>query len=143
MKGFILELYTYHTIKLAITPRSLTSSENVEIDPSVHSLDVLDGYKSRGYLLGFGKQLFELVPRVAKLVEARRTEEQQNLKRPTALSKEYDSLLQKLHNVDEAGDESNGLRPYKERAGATMIYQNALIVYLKSAVQRNSLPIRN
>ncbi|CZR37573.1 uncharacterized protein FPRO_02166 [Fusarium proliferatum ET1] len=139
LKGFILELYTYHTIKLAITPRSLTSNEFVEIDPSVHSLDVLDGYRSRGYLLGFGKQLFELVPRVSKLVEARRKEEQQNPKRPTALSKEYESLLQKLHSVDEAGDESNGLRPYKERAGATMIYQNALIVYLKSAFQRNML----
>ncbi|KAG4288578.1 hypothetical protein FPRO06_03400 [Fusarium proliferatum] len=139
LRGFILELYTYHTIKLAITPRSLTSNEFVEIDPSVHSLDVLDGYKSQGYLLGFGKQLFELVPRVSKLVEARRNEEQQNPKRPTALSKEYDFLLQKLHSVDEAGDESNGLRPYKERAGATMIYQNALIVYLKSAFQRNML----
>ncbi|CCT63541.1 uncharacterized protein FFB20_03019 [Fusarium fujikuroi] len=139
LRGFILELYAYHTIKLAITPRSLTSNEFVEIDPSVHSLDVLDGYKSQGYLLGFGKQIFELVPRVSKLVEARRNEEQQNPKRPTALSKEYDSLLQKLHSVDEAGDESNGLRPYKERAGATMIYQNALIVYLKSAFQRNML----
>ncbi|KAF5645184.1 transcriptional activator [Fusarium sp. NRRL 25303] len=108
LRGFILELYTYHTMKLAITPRSLTSSEFVEIDPSVQSLDVLDGYKSRGYLLGFGKQLFELVPK-------------------------------RLHSVDEAGDDSNGLRPYKERAGATMIYQNALIVYLKSAFQRNML----
>ncbi|KAF4439504.1 Transcriptional activator UGA3 [Fusarium acutatum] len=139
LRGFILELYTYHTMKLAITPRSLTSNEFVEIDPSVRSLDVLDGYKCRGYLLGFGKQLFELVPKVAKLVEARRNEEQQNPKRPTAFSKEYDYLLQRLHSVDEAGDDSNGLRPYKERAGATMIYQNALIVYLQSAFQRNML----
>ncbi|KAJ4239278.1 hypothetical protein NW760_003033 [Fusarium oxysporum] len=139
LRGFILELYAYHTMKLAITPRSLTSKEFVEIDASVHSLDVLDGYKSRGYLLGFGKHLFELVPKVAKLVEARRNEEQQNAERPTIFTKEYEYLLQRLRSVTEAADDSNGLRPHKERAGATMIYQNALIVYLQSAFHRDML----
>ncbi|KAF5625108.1 exopolygalacturonase [Fusarium sp. NRRL 52700] len=139
LRGFILELYAYHTMKLAITPRSLTSDEFVEVDPSVRSLDVLSGYKSRGYLIGFGKKLFELVPKVAKLVEARRKEEEQNRDRPTALTKEYNHMLQRLHSINEGDDDSNGLRPYKERAGATMIYQNALIVYLQSAFYRNML----
>jgi hypothetical protein len=61
MRGFILELYAYHTMKLAITPRGLASNEFVDIDPAVHSLDVLSGYKSRGYLIGFGMKLFELM----------------------------------------------------------------------------------
>ncbi|KAF5626661.1 transcriptional activator UGA3 [Fusarium tjaetaba] len=139
LRGFILELYAYHTMKLSITPRGLASNEFVDINPAVHSLDVLSGYKSRGYLIGFGKKLFELVPRVARLVEARRNEEQNNPHMPTALTKEYDCMLQRLHNVSEADDDSNGLRPYKERAGATMIYQNALIVYLQSAFHQNML----
>ncbi|KAF5973071.1 transcriptional activator UGA3 [Fusarium coicis] len=121
MRGFILELYAYHTMKLAITPRGLASNEFVDLDPAVHSLDVLSGYKSRGYLIGFGKKLFELVPKVAKLVEARRNEEQNNPHMPTALRKD------------------NDLRPYEERAGATMIYQNALIVYLESAFNQDML----
>ncbi|KAF5529958.1 transcriptional activator UGA3 [Fusarium mexicanum] len=109
LRGFILELCAYHTMKLAITPRSLTSNEFVEIDPSLQSLDVLSGYKSRGYLIGFGKKLFELVPKVAKLVEARCNEEQQNPHMPTALTKEYDYMLQTLHSVNEGDDDSNGL----------------------------------
>ncbi|RBR12016.1 hypothetical protein FVER53590_29621 [Fusarium verticillioides] len=139
LRGFILELYAYHTMKLAITPRGLASNEFVDIDPAVHSLDVLSGYKSRGYLIGFGKKLFELVPKVAKLVEARRNEEQSSPHMPTALTKEYDCMLQRLQSVTESDDDSNGLRPYKERAGATRIYQNALIVYLQSAFYQNML----
>ncbi|RBQ74564.1 hypothetical protein FVER14953_20320 [Fusarium verticillioides] len=126
-------------MKLAITPRGLASNEFVDIDPAVHSLDVLSGYKSRGYLIGFGKKLFELVPKVAKLVEARRNEEQSSPHMPTALTKEYDCMLQRLQSVTESDDDSNGLRPYKERAGATRIYQNALIVYLQSAFYQNML----
>ncbi|KAF4499474.1 Transcriptional activator UGA3 [Fusarium agapanthi] len=126
-------------MKLAITARSLTSNEFVEIDPSVRSLDVLSRYKSRGYLIGFAKKLFELVPKVAKLVEARRKGEQQTPERPTALTKEYNYMLQRLQSNNEGNDGSNGLRPYKERAGATMIYQNALIMYLESAFHRNML----
>ncbi|KAF5565135.1 transcriptional activator UGA3, partial [Fusarium phyllophilum] len=126
-------------MKLAITPRSLAPNEIVNIDPSVHSLDVLSGYKSRGYLIGFREKLFELVPEVAKLVEARRKEEKKSPHMPTAFTKEYHYMLQRLHSFHEGDDDSNGLRPYKERAGATMIYQNALIVYLQSAFYQNIL----
>ncbi|KAF4343143.1 transcriptional activator UGA3 [Fusarium beomiforme] len=138
LRGFILELYTYHAIKLAISPRSLLSEEVLEIDASVHSLDVLDGYKSRGYLLGFGQRLFEMVPEISRLAEARREEEKRDNTLPTALEARYKSLLSRLQSFDPY-EHSNGLRPPQESNNAAMIYQNALIVYLKSAFHRDML----
>ncbi|KAM0469089.1 hypothetical protein ACHAP7_010201 [Fusarium lateritium] len=133
MRGFILELYAYHAIKLAISPRNLNSEQTVEIDPSVHSLNVLDGYKTRGCLLGFGQRLFEMIPDISQLVEARREEELLNPDMPTALQPQYEYMVARLQAFDAYEENPDGLRPRQERAGATIVYQNALIVYLHSA----------
>ncbi|KAI6750759.1 hypothetical protein HG530_014209 [Fusarium avenaceum] len=133
MRGFILELYAYHAIKLSISPRNMLSEQTVEIDPSVHSLNVLDGYKTRGCLLGFGQRLFEMIPQISKLVEARREEELLNPSMPTALQAQYECMVARLEAFDAYEENLDGLRPRQEAAGATIIYQNALIVYLHSA----------
>ncbi|KAM0261174.1 hypothetical protein ACHAPA_009904 [Fusarium lateritium] len=133
MRGFILELYAYHAIKLAISPRNLNSEQTVEIDPSVYSLNVLDGYKTRGCLLGFGQRLFEMIPDISQLVEARREEELLNPDMPTALQPQYEYMVARLQAFDAYEENPDGLRPRQERAGATIVYQNALIVYLHSA----------
>ncbi|KAM0209522.1 hypothetical protein ACHAQD_011108 [Fusarium lateritium] len=133
MRGFILELYAYRAIKLAISPRNLTSDQTVEIDPSVHSLNVLDGYKTRGCLLGFGQRLFEMIPEISQLVEARRDEELLDPNMPTALQARYECMVARLQAFDAYEENLDGLRPRQERAGATIVYQNALIVYLHSA----------
>ncbi|KAM0239453.1 hypothetical protein ACHAP5_008375 [Fusarium lateritium] len=139
MRGFILELYAYHAIKLAISPRNLNSEQTVEIDPSVHSLNVLDGYKTRGCLLGFGQRLFEMIPEISQLVEARREEELLDPDMPTALQPQYEYMVARLQAFDAYEENLDGLRPRQERAGATIVYQNALIVYLHSAFHVNLL----
>ncbi|RGP65179.1 ATP-dependent zn protease [Fusarium longipes] len=139
LRGFLLEMYTYHAMKLALSPRNMLREELVEIDPSVHSLDIFSGYKSRGCLLGFGQPLFEMVPQIHQLVEARRQEEKLGLGVSMALSEQYESLVANLEAFDAYGENSEGLRPRQERAGATMIYQNALIVYLHSAFHQDML----
>jgi hypothetical protein len=133
MRGFILELYAYHAIKLAISPRNMNSEHTVEIDPSVHSLNVLDGYKTRGCLLGFGQHLFEMIPEISQLVEARREEELLDPNMPTALQTQYECIIARLQAFDAYQETLDGLRPRQERAGAAIVYQNALIVYLHSA----------
>jgi hypothetical protein len=120
-------------MKLALSPRNMLRQENVEIDPSVHSLDILDGYKSRGFLLGFGQALFEMVPQIHQLVEARREEENLGLGESPALRKQYEYLIAKLNAYDPHEEDLNSLRPVEGRTGSIIIYQNALIVYLHSA----------
>ncbi|SPJ72853.1 uncharacterized protein FTOL_02582 [Fusarium torulosum] len=133
MRGFILELYAYHAIKLAISPRNMNSEQTVEIDPSVHSLNVLDGYKTRGCLLGFGQRLFEMIPEISQLVEARREEELLDPNMPSALQTQYECIIARLQAFDPYQENFDSLGPRQERAGATIIYQNALMVYLHSA----------
>ncbi|KAF4961923.1 hypothetical protein FSARC_9964 [Fusarium sarcochroum] len=139
LRGFLLEFYAYHALKLAISPRNLLAEQVVELDPFMQSLDILDGYKSRGCLLGFGQHLFEMIPQISDLVEARRVEEKRDSTKPTALKKQYEYLLLKLETFNAYGEALEGLRPRSERAGATMIYQNALIVYLHSAFHQDML----
>ncbi|QGI78462.1 hypothetical protein CEK25_005191 [Fusarium fujikuroi] len=133
LKGFMLELYAYHAIKITITPRSFLSDEVVEIDPSVYSLDILRAYKSRGFLLGFGQGLWEMVPEISQLVEARREEEKRNIIAPTAFQEQYASLLTRLEAYNAFEEDTNGLCSREEQATAVMIYQHGLIVYLQSA----------
>ncbi|PNP80948.1 hypothetical protein FNYG_05763 [Fusarium nygamai] len=133
LKGFMLELYAYHAIKITITPRGFLSDEVVEIDPSVYSLDILREYKSRGFLLGFGQGLWEMVPEISQLVEARREEEKRGIIATTAFQEQYDSLLVRLEGYNEFEEDTNGLSSREEQAAAVMIYQHGLIVYLQSA----------
>ncbi|RKL27795.1 hypothetical protein BFJ72_g12923 [Fusarium proliferatum] len=133
LKGFMLELYAYHAIKITITPRSFLSDEVVEIDPSVYSLDILRGYKSRGFLLGFGQGLWEMVPEISQLVEARREEEKRGIIATTAYQEQYASLLSRLEGYNALEEDTNGLCSHEEQATAVMIYQHGLIVYLQSA----------
>ncbi|KAH6964565.1 fungal-specific transcription factor domain-containing protein [Fusarium avenaceum] len=126
LKEFMLELYAYHAIKITITPRSFLSDEVVEIDPSVYSLDILRGYKSRGFLLGFGQGLWEMVLEISQLVEARREEEN------IAFQEQYDSLLKRLEAYNAFEEDTNSLDSLEERTTATMIYQHGLMVYLQS-----------
>ncbi|KAF4440603.1 Transcriptional activator UGA3 [Fusarium acutatum] len=130
---FMLELYAYHAIKITITPRSFLSDEVVEIDPSVYSLDILREYKSRGFLLGFGQGLWEMVPEISQLVEARREEEKRGTIATTAFQEQYDSLLARLEGYNTFEEDTNGLCSREEQATAVMIYQHGLIVYLHSA----------
>ncbi|KAF4447796.1 Transcriptional activator protein UGA3 [Fusarium austroafricanum] len=139
LKGFMLELYAYHAIKITITPRSFLSDEVVDIDPSVHSLDILKGYKSRGFLLGFGQGLWEMVPEISQLIEARREEEKRDMTAPTAFQEQYNSLLTRLEAYNTFEEDIDGLCSQQERATATMIYQHALIVYLQSAFHPDML----
>ncbi|KAM0542831.1 hypothetical protein ACHAPJ_012611 [Fusarium lateritium] len=139
LRGFLLELYAFHALKLAISPRNMLSEQTVELDPFLQSLGILDGYKSRGCLLGFGQHLFEMIPQISDLVEARREEEKRSSTMRTALEKQYECLLLKLQTFNPYGESLDGLRPRQERAGATMIYQNALIVYLHSAFHQDML----
>ncbi|RBA19210.1 hypothetical protein FPRO05_10139 [Fusarium proliferatum] len=133
LKGFMLELYAYHAIKITITPRSFLSDEVVEIDPSVYSLDILRGYKSRGFLLGFGQGLWEMVPEISQLVEARQEEEKRGIIATTAYQEQYASLLSRLEGYNALEEDTNGLCTHEEQATAVMIYQHGLIVYLQSA----------
>jgi hypothetical protein len=126
-------------MKVALSPRNMLHKEHVEIDPSVHSLDILAGYKSRGFLLGFGQSLFEMIPHIHQLVEARREEERLGLEESDALRKQYEDFVERLEAFDAYGQDSDGPRPRQERVGATMIYQNALIVYLHSAFHKDML----
>ncbi|EWG41349.1 hypothetical protein FVEG_03488 [Fusarium verticillioides 7600] len=139
LKGFILELYAYHAIKITITPRGFLSDEVVEIDPSVYSLDILRGYKSRGFLLGFGQGLWEMVPEISQLVEARREEEKRGITATTAFQEQYDSLLMRLEGYNAFEEDTNSLCSREEQAAAVMIYQNGLIVYLQSAFHPDML----
>ncbi|KAF5698433.1 transcriptional activator UGA3 [Fusarium mundagurra] len=140
---FMLELYAYHAIKITITPRSFLSDEVVEIDPSVYSLDILREYKSRGFLLGFGQGLWEMVPEISQLVEARREEEKRGIIAPTAFQEQYDSLLARLEGHNAFGEDTNGLCSREEQATAVMIYQHGLIVYLQSAFHPDMLADTN
>ncbi|GKU08596.1 c6 zinc finger protein [Fusarium langsethiae] len=126
-------------MKLALSPRNMLREEHVEINPSVHSLDILDGYKSRGYLLGFGKSLFAMIPQIHQLVEARQEEEKLGLGDSAALRKQYEYLVAKLDAFDLYREDLDNPRPGQERVSSTMIYQNALIVYLHSAFCPNML----
>ncbi|KAH7178986.1 fungal-specific transcription factor domain-containing protein [Fusarium flagelliforme] len=139
LRGFLLEMYTYHSMKLALSPRNALHDHKVDIDPSVHSLDILAPYKSRGCLLGFGQRLFEMIPEIHQLVEARREEEKLGIEVSLAMRQEYERLVAKLEAFDPYAENLEGLRPRQERAGATMIYQNALIVYLHSAFHEDML----
>ncbi|KAF4999621.1 hypothetical protein FGRMN_2369 [Fusarium graminum] len=139
MRGFILELYAYHSMKLAISPRNLNSLHTVQIDSCVYSLNVLDGYRTRGCLLDFGRPLFEMIPEISRLVEARREEELLDINAPTALQAQYESLIARIEAFDPYEEEIDGLRPRQERAGATMIYQHAFILYLHSAFHQDLL----
>lgn len=131
-------MYTYHAMKVALSPRNMIRENKVDIDPSVHSLDLISGYKSRGCLLGFGQRLFEMIPQIHRLVEARREEEMLGLE-STILEERYHSLVAKLEALDAFEENIEGSRPRQERAGATLIYQNALIVYLHSAFNKDML----
>ncbi|KAH7121461.1 fungal-specific transcription factor domain-containing protein [Dactylonectria macrodidyma] len=133
VRGFLLELYTSLALKLAITPRGLLQDQPIVLDPFLRSLAFLDGYKSRGFLLGFGQRIFEIIPDIAQLVEARRLEEDRDGVKSTSLVPSYKRLLARLQAIDPYSDEVEGLRPQQERAAATGIYQNALIMYLHSA----------
>ncbi|KAL6913665.1 hypothetical protein ACHAPO_003403 [Fusarium lateritium] len=133
LRGFLLEMYTYHAMKLALSPRNMLRQESVEIDPSVHSLDILDGYESRGFLLGFGQALFEMVPQIHRLVEARQEEEKLGLGESPELRKRYEYLVAKIDAYDPHAEDLNSLHPVEGRVGSITIYQNALIVYLHSA----------
>lgn len=126
-------------MKLALSPRNMLRQEHVEIDPSVHSLEILDGYKSRGFLLGFGQSLFEMIPQIHQLVEARREEEKLGLGESATLRKQYEYLLAKLDAFDPSVEDLDSLLPSQDRSDATLIYQNALIVYLHSAFCTNML----
>ncbi|KAJ4135314.1 hypothetical protein NW768_004940 [Fusarium equiseti] len=139
LRGFLLEMYTYHSMTLALSPRNTLYDHKVDIDPSVHSLDILAPYKSRGYLLGFGQSLFEMVPEIHQLVEARREEEKLGVEVSLAMRRQYERLVTRLEVFDPYAENLEGLRPRQERAGATMIYQNALIVYLHSAFHEDML----
>ncbi|KAF5970443.1 transcriptional activator UGA3 [Fusarium coicis] len=139
LKGFILELYAYHAIKITITPRGFLSDEVVEIDPSIYSLDILRGYKSRGFLLGFGQGLWEMVPEISQLVEARREEEKRGIIATTAFQEQYDSLLMRLEGYNAFEEDTNGLCSREEQSAAVMIYQHGLIVYLQSAFSPDML----
>ncbi|KAM0353186.1 hypothetical protein HYE67_004020 [Fusarium culmorum] len=139
LRGFLLEMYAYHAMKLALSPRNMLRQEHVEIDPSVHSLEILDGYKSRGFLLGFGQSLFEMIPQIHQLVEARREEEKLGLGESATLRKQYEYLLAKLDAFDPSVEDLDSLLPSQDRSDATLIYQNALIVYLHSAFCTNML----
>ncbi|KAF5989485.1 transcriptional activator protein UGA3 [Fusarium bulbicola] len=137
--GLMLELYAYYAIKITITPRSFLSDEVVEIDPSVYSLDILRGYKSRGFLLGFGQGMWEMVPEISQLVEARREEETRGIIASTAFQEQYDSLLTRLEGYNAFEEDTNGLCSREEQATAIMIYQHGLIVYLHSAFHPDML----
>ncbi|KAF5667706.1 aromatic amino acid aminotransferase I [Fusarium denticulatum] len=139
LKGFILELYAYHAIKITITPRSFLSDEVVEIDPSVYSLDILRGYRSRGFLLGFGQGLWEMVPEISQLVEARREEETRGIVATTAFQEQYDSLLTRLEGYNAFEEDANGLCSREEQAAAVTIYQHGLIIYLQSTFHLDML----
>ncbi|KAL4722197.1 hypothetical protein ACLX1H_010974 [Fusarium chlamydosporum] len=138
LRGFLLEMYTYHAMKVALSPRNMIRENKVDIDPSVHSLDLISGYKSRGCLLGFGQRLFEMIPQIHRLVEARREEEMLGLE-STILEERYHSLVAKLEALDAFEENIEGSRTRQERARATLIYQNALIVYLHSAFNKDML----
>ncbi|KAH7121848.1 fungal-specific transcription factor domain-containing protein [Dactylonectria estremocensis] len=133
VRGFLLELYASLALKLAITPRGLLQDQPIVLDPFLRSLAFLGGYKSRGFLLGFGQRIFEIIPDIAQLVEARRLEEARDGVNSTSLVPSYKRLLARLQVMDPYPDDIEGLRPPQERAAATGIYQNALIMYLHSA----------
>ncbi|KAF5580778.1 transcriptional activator UGA3 [Fusarium pseudocircinatum] len=97
------------------------------------------GYRSRGFLLGFGQGLWEMVPEISQLVEARREEETRGIVATTAFQKQYDSLLTRLEGYNAFEEDANGLCSREEQAEAVMIYQHGLIVYLQSSFHLDML----
>jgi len=80
-----------------------------------------------------------MIPEIHQLVEARREEEKLGIDESLAMRHQYERLVAKLEAFDPYAENLEGLRPRQERAGATMIYQNALIVHLHSAFHEDML----
>lgn len=140
IRGFLLEMYAFLALKLAITPRGALEHHTVQLDPFLESLDFLSQYKSRGFLLGFGHGLFALIPEVSKIVEDRRLEESSNTTSKT-LYESYKHLVAKLDAFDAFSDvlEGEGFCPAFEQGPAAAIYKSALIIYLHSAFHEDIL----
>ncbi|KAK2017593.1 hypothetical protein LZ32DRAFT_550928 [Colletotrichum eremochloae] len=136
--GFLLEIYAVFSLELAILPRGTLNNQQVELDPFVESLAFLGEYKSRGFMLGFGHGLFGMIPKVAKLVQARRAE---NLDEEVSsrLYQSYRSLVSKLDLWDDFADvlEGEAFSPRHEQASAASMFRNAMIIYLHDAFHEN------
>ncbi|KAI8296441.1 hypothetical protein K4K56_003647 [Colletotrichum sp. SAR 10_98] len=134
IRGFLLEIYSFMALKLAITPRGAMEDHPIMLDPFLESLSFLGEYKSCGFMLGFGHGLFEMIPEIARLVEKRRLEELNNAK-TEASNDAYQDLVERLESWDAFSDvlTSEGSSPRYQQGPAVAIYRTALIVYLHSA----------
>ncbi|EQB50946.1 hypothetical protein CGLO_09549 [Colletotrichum gloeosporioides Cg-14] len=134
IRGFLLEIYSFMALKLAITPRGAMEDHPIMLDPFLESLSFLGEYKSCGFMLGFGHGLFEMIPEIASLVEKRRLEELNNAKAEASYAA-YQDLVERLEGWDAFSDvlTGEGSSPRYQQGPAVAIYRTALIVYLHSA----------
>ncbi|KAJ3538856.1 hypothetical protein NM208_g5724 [Fusarium decemcellulare] len=141
LRGFILELYVFLALKLSVTPRACLYEQSIDLDPFLQSLGFLKKFKSCGFMLGFGHNVFEAIPAVSQLVQQRYLQEQQGLSVTPSLHKSYQDTLESLRAIVPSLDEDNcdHLRPAHERAAATVLYRNALVIYLHAAFHQDLL----
>ncbi|KAK2751267.1 C6 transcription factor [Colletotrichum kahawae] len=134
IRGFLLEIYSFMALKLAITPRGAMEDHPIMLDPFLESLSFLSEYKSCGFMLGFGHGLFEMIPEIASLVEKRRVEELNNAKTEASYDA-YQDLVERLESWDAFSNvlTGEGSSPRYQQGPAVAIYRTALIVYLHSA----------
>ncbi|KAH0423010.1 C6 transcription factor [Colletotrichum camelliae] len=134
IRGFLLEIYSFMALKLAITPRGAMEDHPIMLDPFLESLSFLSEYKSCGFMLGFGHGLFEMIPEIASLTEKRRVEELNNANTEASYDA-YQDLVERLESWDAFSDvlTGEGSSPRYQQGPAVAIYRTALIVYLHSA----------
>ncbi|KAF5026454.1 hypothetical protein F66182_1441 [Fusarium sp. NRRL 66182] len=141
LRGFVLELYAFLALKLSVTPRACLYEHPLEPDPFLQSLGFLKKFKAHGFMLGFGHRVFETIPAVSQLVQQRYLQEQQGLIEMPSLQESYQDILERLRAIVPISDEDScdHLRPEHERAAATILYRNALILYLYAAFHQDLL----
>lgn len=102
------------------------------LDPFLSSLGFLSQYKTYGMLLGFGHGLFEIIPDISALAQKRQADKGKDNCR-TELHNRYRQLEDRICLWHYSQISASELDPNPERAAAALVYQNALLIFLRSS----------